>query len=132
MAAEADVDPGVAPNASDPSPADAFDNSLDGEHTDGAVIDSQGAAPDLRDVHDETSSPTQNGPATLHAAEMLAMAREFVRIFREQHPDRRPPNFFVRTTAGQQMLCTQLLRPTQVRYQRLATSTPATHFWAAN
>ena len=53
-------------------------------------------------------------PATLHAAEMLIMAKEFVKIFREQHPDRRQPGLFAHTAAGQQVLLTQLLRPTQV------------------
>ena len=65
---------------------------------------------------DNSSSLAAGGeaPATLHAGEMLIMAKEFVKIFREKHPDRRPPVLFARTAAGQQVLLTQLLRPTQV------------------
>jgi hypothetical protein len=66
--------------------------------------------------HSNNSSLAAGGaaPATLHAAEMLIMAKEFVRIFREQHPGRRQPGLFAHTAAGQQVLLTQLLRPTQV------------------
>jgi hypothetical protein len=63
-----------------------------------------------------SSSPAAEGaaPATLHAADMLIMAKEFVRIFREHHPDRRPPSLLIHTDGGQQVLLTQLLRSTQV------------------
>lgn len=53
-------------------------------------------------------------PSTLHETEMLQMAKEFVRVFREQHPDRRPPCLYTRCETGQEVLMMQLLRPTQV------------------
>ena len=73
--------------------------------------------PSAQGRHGDNSSSLAAGgeaPATLHAGEMLIMAKEFVNIYREKHPDRRPPGLFARTAAGQQVLLTQLLRPTQV------------------
>jgi hypothetical protein len=72
--------------------------------------------PSAQENGNNSSSLAARGdaPATLHAAEMLVMAKEFVKIFREQHPDRRQPGLFAHTAAGQQVLLTQLLRPTQV------------------
>ena len=76
------------------------------------------AAPTFKCSHrygTDDSSPATSGaaPATLHAADMLVMAKQYVSIFIQQHPHRRPPGLFADTVSKQEALLTQLLRPTQ-------------------
>jgi hypothetical protein len=113
-----------APEQAVPADSDTADKQTADTPTD-TVSDDQTSSeaaqaespPTSVDEQDAAAAPAEKPlpSSTLHAAEMLVMAKEFMRIFREQHGERRPPSLVARSETGQEALLLQLLRPSQAR-----------------